>query len=390
MPYVTGNTPSHLHPPEFSSIFLSIPSSRCRGLNSSIALSTYCYLTMTSQKASGISLLNDDCLDYIFTQLAYLPFSQPPAFEPESRLPKLINVTVQTHQNLSLLACMLVCRTWNRVARRALHHTILLRTCDTDEWLERIPINLCRQDCDLDSSSDSSDTASIMSGSRSSLTSGESGEDEDGVGYHGIGWSRRRRWVRRLVIVGGGNRMLMGVPITPLWTLFPNVQELTIFGLGHLIGGLIAPESLLTLVKRGCPIFTNLTRLEVVGMGEYHPPETEMKKTMEDLARFLLLLPNLKSLSIQGMNYIHFCLPDWMESSSPSFQLESLEIDKCVLSLDSFLWVAKGSQDTLEHLSTKGSTIWQKADQENTKNQPALSLSARFATLVLATAWAAS
>ncbi|KAG8795167.1 hypothetical protein FRC17_008176, partial [Serendipita sp. 399] len=144
---------------------------------------------MSGQPSSGVALLNDDCLHHIFTQLASLPLSQPPAFETDSKLPKLINTTVQPHQNLSILSCMLVCRTWNRVAKRALHHTIVLRTCETDKWLERIPMNVCSESHYLDVPD--SDTASIISGS--SLSSGDSGEDEDGVGYNGYGWARRRR-----------------------------------------------------------------------------------------------------------------------------------------------------------------------------------------------------
>ncbi|KAG8793201.1 hypothetical protein FRC17_008481 [Serendipita sp. 399] len=180
--------------------------------------------------------------------------------------------------------------------------------------------------------------------------------------------------------------MLMGVPITPLWTLFPNVRELTIFGVGYLVGGLLASDSLLGLAKRDCSILKKLTRLEIVGIAEFHPPESATKKTMEEVARLLTLLPNLKSLSLRGMNYIQFCLPEWMQASSPSFQLQTLELQGCVLSLDAFLWIAQGSRDSLEDLSTSNTTIWQKPAQDRGSADPALTLPKKFATLVLAAA----
>jgi hypothetical protein len=89
-----------------------------------------------------IARLNADCLYEVFLQLALLPLSSPPKFTTKMHnhmydMSMSMEVVVQRHQSLPLLACCLVSRAWNQTARKLLMHTIVFRTKDRDLWYER-------------------------------------------------------------------------------------------------------------------------------------------------------------------------------------------------------------------------------------------------------------
>jgi hypothetical protein len=266
--------------------------------------------SLISRPISPISILTEDCLYQVFSWIAEEPLVHPPVVEPEWDYYSP-GISVQRHQNLSLLSCCLVSRSWYNSARVALHHTLIIRICERDIWYERAP----------------------------TLAQGQG-----------------RHWVKKLHIVGGGNT-IMGLPITPIWQLFPNITDVSIFGLGWGTGGLL--DAIGPGLEGAERIWKSIQKLEITATS--FPPYTLKPATKEFLQvqSFLGRLPNLHTLILCGFDYRS---PVDAQIELPEYELQSLELKQCNLSMEAFGWLIDSSRHTLKELKLHDSVFWSKTD----------------------------
>ncbi|PVF95116.1 hypothetical protein CPB86DRAFT_605144 [Serendipita vermifera] len=251
------------------------------------------------------ALDNYDILCQILFEITQFPLDNPPKFLPVSSF--LQDISVQRHHNATLLSCCLVSRAWYQPAHRALLHTIILRTCDRDIWFERVPL---------------------------------------------LAGGRGRQWVQKLVVVGGGDRFVIGIPTWPIWDLFPNVRDVEIFGLEWNTGGLLAQEGL----ARNNEWLKGVRRLEVTGcsLSETTLCGITRRVNSVDLPNLLRSLSNLETLILKGVRFQSYIPLD----DTPPFQLGEITLQRCILNAESFCWLVGGSRDSLVTVTIQETCIW--------------------------------
>ncbi|CCA73918.1 hypothetical protein PIIN_07871 [Serendipita indica DSM 11827] len=304
---------------------------------------------------STIQRLNDDCLVDVFYHLAFSPLRSPSRIIRNPRFPRMVDIEVQPHQNLDLLACIQVSKAWYTLAIRALYATLVVRMGERDKWFERIPLSVhaCKE-----------------------------GEAEDSyqsrLGDEQRLWARRRHWVQKVFVVGGGDFMLMGLPIMDVWILFPNIHDVSIVGHGPPVGGLLSSSVFQQLDANPCGagILGRITSLCIAGTVACTMQEAERRQNVVELMELLVRLPRLQSLELQGYHYsILACSsPSPTPASAsglatphavsilasrepPAFALHSLRVADCTFSIDILWWIVSGSLETLESVYVPAGVI---------------------------------
>jgi hypothetical protein len=278
-------------------------------------LSQHSSIPKECKSTSPNALANYDILSHILHQITQFPLDNPPRFLPIASFYQ--DISVQRHQhNPTLLSCCLVSRAWYQPSQRALLHTIVLRTCERDIWFERVPL----------------------------LAGGEG-----------------RKWVKKLVVVGGGGRDVMGLPTWPIWQLFPNLEDVEIFGLGWSTGGLLSEDGLTRAARSGW--FKGVRRLDVTGcsVSENTLSNVSRRINSDDLPNILHSLPNLDTLILKGIRF-QPQPPTTLDDTLP-FQLKTLGLQLCIFNSESFCWLVGGSCDSLVTVEIKDTCLWNKKPQ---------------------------
>lgn len=328
-----------------------------------------------SQLSQALSrpTLNHDILTTIFTQLIDSPSTSQRSFSSLFRAePYHGNNSLDT-----LRTCILVSKAWYAAAIKLLSYTAVIE-------LEHLGEELTKWK--------GWDSGPDATGAEDASSSTEDTERKP------TGGTRRKEWVRRLVLVGGGMASIFSpntstYPLRNLWNVFPYVQHVEIFGLGWGTEGLLGfgqagrgpfPSPTNTLP------FSRIQSLQITAMSEHLLRGVTPGQNFLDGAKFWSCLPSLNRLSLRGMTYRispnSLVIPGNPDPSlavtsqnslrhqkngpctpykTPSYSLRELVLERCTLSLATLRWlVGSRSFATLAALEIESCTFWDDEDPE--------------------------
>jgi hypothetical protein len=217
------------------------------------------------------------------------------------------------------------------------------------------------------------------------------------------GYAPQRKWVRRLVLIGGGTESatssLGRTPLQDLWDIFSCVQHVEIFGYGWGTDGLLAfavdPLPGVTASPRRLPSFHHIRSLDVTATSEYLLRSKVPGQNFLEVAKFLLHLRALRSLTLRGFTYRVLTHISSTPSNSrqapqiantpstsrrydgesnniprsPAYALEELVLNKCSLSLVALRWiVGYEAYATLSSMGVDGCSFWDEEDMSGMWN----------------------
>ena len=336
-------------------------------------------LASRAPRASLSLSLNHDILAMIFTHIAQSSLESP-TFQNDKRITGSRFLSVcrpegPNHSLTTLRACTFVSKAWYEAASKLLWYTATIQLEHLDEELSKWR------------------GLGIEHGRETS-----NGELIDDVPLHGAdsqtSFKPQKKWVRRLVLMGGGMRSTFSsknqnLLLWNLWHAFPCIQHIEIFGLGWGTEGLLngPPRSMIP------PSFKRIHSLEITATSEYLLRSKVPGQNFLETVDFLGYLPALRRLVLRGFTYrvpasssvsqvvgasplsttttnsqitsSQEDSPNHPKRVPPLYALDALVLDKCSLALVALQWtLGPHSYATLSVMEVDGCSFWEDEDVE--------------------------